>query len=115
ERASLYVRTGCLVLGPRDHAAVRGTKASAELHGLPHSVLAEDEVRARLAFVPAPGDEGVLEEDAGFLRVEACTAAHARWAKASGATLRTRPRVTELDMGGGKVRATFEGGKLLTV
>jgi sarcosine oxidase len=114
ERASLYVRTGCLVLGPRDHAAVRGTKASAEQHGLLHSVLAEDEVRARLALVPAPGDEGVFEEDAGFLRVEACTAAHARWAKASGATLRTRTRVTELDLGGGKVRATLEGGERLT-
>ena len=114
ERASLYVRTGCLVLGPGDHAAVRGTKASAELHGLPHSVLAEEEMRARLALVPAPGDEGVFEEDAGFLRVEACTSAHAGWAKASGATLRTRTRVMELDLGGGKVRATLEGGERLT-
>ena len=114
ERATLYVRTGCLVLGPRDHAAVRGTLASAEMHGLPHAVLEEDEVRARLALVPVPGDRGVLEEDAGFLRVEACTAAHARWAQASGAAVRTKTRVASVDLAGGKVRATLEGGETVT-
>ena len=40
-------------------------------------------------------DEGVFEEDAGFLRVEACTAAHARWAKVSGtAPASARARIT---------------------
>ena len=95
EKVSLYVRTGCLVLGPRDHSAVRAERReSAERHGLPHRVLDEDEVRARHAIVPAPGDAGVFEEDAGFLRVEACTAAHARTAVARGAVLHTRARVT---------------------
>jgi sarcosine oxidase len=110
----LYVRTGCLVLGPKEHAAVRGTRESAELHGLPHQVLSEREVRARLSLVPSSGDEGVFEEDAGFLRVEACTAAHARWAMASGAVVRTHARVAELDLGAGRVRATLDGGEVVT-
>jgi sarcosine oxidase len=108
---SLYVRTGCLVLGPRDHVAVRGARESAERHGLPHSVWNEDAIRTRhAALVPARGDGGVYEEDAGFLRVEECTAAHARWALANRAELRTRARVTSLEVDPGGVRVTLDDG-----
>src|SRR6185312_872734 len=69
ERAPLLVRTGCLTLGPRDHAAVRGSRESAERHGLAHRVMDDEAMRAAFrAIVPSRGDVGVFEQDAGFLR-----------------------------------------------
>jgi len=106
----LYERTGCLNLGSPDHPAVRGVLDSVALHGLQHERLDEDHVRARFSIVPDAGDVGVFEADAGYLRVEACTAAHASWARQLGAEIRTRTRVTALDVGAGSVRATLDDG-----
>jgi sarcosine oxidase len=106
----LFERVGCLNLGPAEHAAIRGVVESVARHGLPHEVLDADGVRARFAVVPRAGDVGVFEEDAGFLRVFACTQAHARWAVASGAELRTGVRVTELDVHASGVTARLDDG-----
>jgi sarcosine oxidase len=106
----LFERTGCLNLGAPDHPAVRGVLESASLHGLPHERLEREQVRARFGIVPVPGDVGVFEQDAGYLRVEACTAAHAARARQRGAEIRTRTRVTSLDLGSGSVRATLDDG-----
>jgi sarcosine oxidase len=108
--ARLFERVGCLNLGPADHAAIRGVVESVSRHGLPHEVLDADGVRARFAVVPRAGDVGVFEQDAGFLRVFACTEAHAQWARARGAELRTGVRVTELDVRAGGVRARLDDG-----
>jgi sarcosine oxidase len=112
ERAGqrLFERTGCLNLGAPDHPAVRGVLESASLHGLQHERLEDEQVRARFGIVPVPGDVGVFEQDAGYLRVEACTAAHAAWARQLGAEIRTRTRVSSLDLGAGSVRATLQDG-----
>jgi len=108
---ALFVRTGCMTLGPPEHEAIRGVQESVALHRLPHRVLDAGEIRARFpAMAPAPGDIGVLEDDAGYLHVEACTRAHARWAAALGADLRTRAHVVDLRVGNGEVRATLAGG-----
>jgi len=106
----LFERTGCLNLGSPEHPAIQGVVESAARHGLSHERLAEDDVRARFSIVPAAGDLGVFEQDAGYLRVEACTRAHARWATEAGAELRTRTRVAALDVGAGSVRATLDDG-----
>jgi sarcosine oxidase len=108
--ARLFERTGCLNLGAPDHPAVRGVLESASLHGLAHERLDDEHVRARFGIVPVPGDVGVFEQDAGYLRVEACTAAHAAWARQCGAEIRKRTRVTSLDLGSGSVRATLDDG-----
>lgn len=115
ERAGtgLFERVGCLNLGAPDHAAIRGVLESVERHGLPHARLGADEVRARFPMVPRPGDVGVFEEDAGYLRVEACTRAHVDWALASGAELRTRARITSLDAGPAGVRVTRDDGSVV--
>jgi sarcosine oxidase len=115
ERAGrrLFTRVGCLNLGPAEHAAIRGVLESAERHGLPHRCLTEAEVRARFSVVPAPGDLGVFEEDAGYLAVEACTEAHLAWATARGAE-RRQARVTALEITASSVRATLDDGSSLT-
>lgn len=113
-REPLFERTGCLSLGAPDHPAIRGVLESAAQHGLPHERLDEDGVRARFSVLPAAGDVGVFEQDAGYLRVEACTRAHARWAVEAGADLRTRTRVTALTIRPGSVRATLDDGSTLT-
>jgi len=108
----LFTRVGCLNLGPPAHPAIRGVLESAERHGLPHAVLREDEVRARFSVVPEPGDQGVFEEDAGYLAVEACTKAHLEWATACGAEVR-QARVTAVEVAASSVRATLEDGSSL--
>src|SRR5262249_1283178 len=108
ETSPLFVRTGCLNLGPADHPAIQGVLASVRQHRLPHARLDADDVRRRFpAFEPTPGDVGIHEEDAGYLRVEACTAAHARLAVARGAELRARTSVAKLSLMTGGVRATL--------
>jgi len=109
----LFTRVGCLNLGPASHPAIRGVLESAERHGLPHQRLVDAEVRARFSVVPAAGDLGVFEEDAGYLAVEACTQAHLDWATACGAELR-RARVTALEVTGSPVRASLDDGSSLT-
>ncbi|HEY8086562.1 MAG TPA: N-methyl-L-tryptophan oxidase [Polyangiaceae bacterium] len=111
---ALFVRTGCLNIGPPGHPAIAGVLASVARHGLPHQHLQADELRARFALEPAAGDEGIFEEDAGFLRVEACTRAHARRAQSCGAELRTRTPVCALDVTAGGVRATLADGETLS-
>lgn len=110
---ALFERVGCLNLGPADHPAIRGVLESVERHRLPHARLAEEDLRARFAVVPRPGDVGVFEEDAGFLRVEECTRAHLAWALGSGARLRTRTQLTRLDVEPRAVRAHLDDGSVL--
>jgi sarcosine oxidase len=112
--APLLVQTGILNLGPADHPAIRGVLESATQHHLPHARLSADDVRARFpAFVPAPGDIGVYEDDGGYLRAEACTLAHARLALARGAELRTRTTVQALAVDASGVRATLHDGEVI--
>lgn len=109
---TLYVRTGCLNLGPEGHADIAGVMASVRAHDLPHERLDAAAVRTRFpAFDPSPEHVGVFEEDAGYLRVEACTEAHARLAVKRGAELRTRTKIEHVTINAGEVRATLAGGE----
>jgi len=111
---TLFVRTGCMTLGPPDHAALRGVLESVTRHHLPHDLLTEREIVQRFpALVPSPGDVGVFEADAGYLHVERCTRAHARWAVSMGAELRTRVRVIDLRLDG-EIHATLSDGSHVT-
>jgi sarcosine oxidase len=85
----LIETTGGLMLGPPDGGVVRGTLASARLHGLPHEVLDASEVRRRFpAFTIDDGMIGVLDKVAGVLFPEDCIRAHAAAATQAGAELR---------------------------
>ncbi len=110
----LYVRTGCLSFGPRGHASLDGVRASVDQHGLPHEVLSASRLRERFpAFAPGPDDEGIYEEDAGFLRVEACTRAYATIAREDGAELVTGVRVSALELAKGRVTAALSNGRVV--
>src|SRR5262245_36796802 len=81
--------TGGLTLGPPDGGVVKGTLASARIHGLPHEVLEAPEVRRRFpAFSVEDGKIGVLDKVAGVLFPESCVRAHAAGATRAGAELR---------------------------
>ncbi len=107
----LFVRTGCLNLGPPSHPDIQGVLRSVEQHRLAHTRLDAEDVRRHFpAFTPSPSDVGVHEEDAGYLKVEACTRAHAELAVARGAELRTRTTVTAVALDSDAVRVSVAGG-----
>lgn len=114
ERASgraLLRRTGGLMLGPADGELVRGSRRSAEAHGLPHEVLTPAEVRRRFPDFRLPeGALAVFEPRAGYLDPEACVRTLLELAAARGAELRTGVTVRGWDAEGSGVRLhTTEG------
>jgi sarcosine oxidase len=87
--ASIYLKTGGLMLGTRSGAITSGTLASAAAFGLAAEVLESPEIRRRFpAFDPGPDVVGVYEARAGSLSPETAIAAALGRAAASGADLR---------------------------
>ncbi|HWL95617.1 MAG TPA: N-methyl-L-tryptophan oxidase [Phycisphaerae bacterium] len=85
---------GCLNIGPRDHACIRGVEQSARDHQLPHEMLAAPEIARRWPiFKPNADDIGLYEQDAGFLLPEACLRAHSAHAIRHGAVVHTGEEV----------------------
>ena len=86
----LFVRTGGLMIGPKEGELVRGARASAEEHGLPHELLTSSEVRQRFpGLAPDPDAVALLEPRAGVLFPEACVRGMLSSAARHGADLRT--------------------------
>ena len=84
----LLTETGGLMMGPPDSEVVKGSLASAKLHGLDYQLLSEVEIATQYpAFSPPPDTVGLLEPRAGFLRPEKCVCAHLKQAKFYGADL----------------------------
>ncbi|MBN8851408.1 MAG: N-methyltryptophan oxidase [Sphingobacteriales bacterium 50-39] len=76
EKASgkkLFLKTGGIMLGDKDTAVVRGSKLSADTHGIPYEYLDSTSLRQRFpAFRPADDTVGLLEKEAGILFPEEC-------------------------------------------
>jgi sarcosine oxidase len=88
-RTELLRLTGGVFIGPADGALVSGSLKSAQLHGLPHTLLDGAEVRKRFPALHARDDEMALYEDqAGVLFPERCIQAHLDLAAAAGAQLK---------------------------
>lgn len=86
--AAVRTRTGGLVLGRADSAAVRGSRTSAEQWGIPHELLTAAEVRRRFpTLAPAADEVALFEPAAGFLRPERAVSAHRDLAGRAGAEL----------------------------
>ncbi len=108
----LFVRTGGLMIGPEEGELVRGARASAEQHGLPHELLTSAEVRSRFpALAPEPRAVALLEPRAGVLFPEACVRALLRSAACDGAELRTGEPMLSWRMEGGVVRVATAIGE----
>jgi sarcosine oxidase len=88
--------TGSLDAGPAGSDCFEGSRRSAELHALPHQVLAGSEVNQRFPAYHLPDDHGaVLQPDGGFLLSEQAIVAHVVAAQALGAEVHARERVLE--------------------
>jgi sarcosine oxidase len=117
--ASLITITGGLMIGPANGVVVTGTLQSATEHGLAHEVLDPAAVHSRYpAFELADHLVAVLDPRAGFLRADACNAAHIDGARRAGAEARFSEGVTRWAADGTGVRVdttagTYFAGRLL--
>jgi sarcosine oxidase len=106
----LLVTTGSLEGGPEDGPTFRGALEAAELHDLPHEVLAAAEMRRRYpAYAGFDASTRVVHQpDGGFLLAERTILAHVNGALAAGAELRFREPVLGWEPAGDGVRVTSE-------
>jgi len=97
----LYYPTGLLEIGPVDGIVIPGVQRSAAEFGLPIEQLTMAEARYR--YPGLQGDESwtvLFEKDAGYLRVEACVAAHLKSAMQEGAELLMEQKVLDWNIDG---------------
>ncbi len=88
--------TGGLYLGRADRDFVGGALRAAEVHGLPHELLAHHQLAERFPQFRLPADHvGLYEPTAGFLRPQQVIRAQAEAALRHGARLQGHERVLE--------------------
>lgn len=86
---SLLRETGGLFIGDPNGQVVRGSRESAQVHGVPFEQWNRAELAQRYpVYTPRPGAVGFFDPRAGILDPEACVAACLDRAAARGATLR---------------------------
>lgn len=92
----LFERTGLVEAGPTDGVVIPGVLASAREHGLSIDELTRKEVAERWPGLDGDADwKFVVENNAGFLRVESCVEANLAVAERLGANLRFQQRVQQ--------------------
>jgi sarcosine oxidase len=110
--AELLTLTGGLAIGRPDGRLVTGVVASARQDNLPHRLLSAAEMdRLYPQHRLDPGDIGVCEEDAGFLRPERSIDAAAARAEALGARLMTETEVIVVERSGDGVAIETSRGR----
>ena len=114
----LYV-TGTVDAGPEGSRIFEGSLSSCLQYGLPHEVLAADELRRRFPAYRLPaGHMAVLQPDGGFVASERAIVAHVGGAQRAGAEIRAREKVLSWAIRGGRAiveteRARYEAGRLV--
>jgi sarcosine oxidase len=107
----LLTITGGIDAGAEDSATVSGSLASCALHDLPHERLDAGALARRFPGYRLPDTMvGVYQSDAGILNPERCVTAYVASARALGADVRTRERVTRWDAEDGAVRVETDRG-----
>jgi sarcosine oxidase len=108
----LYTKTRGITIGAEDGALVRGARASAEMHKVPHRVLTAPQIHRYFPGLQ-PFDEmvGVVEERAGVLFPEECISALLGRAAKEGADVKTDAVVLGWDAGDGGVRVRTSAGE----
>ena len=102
---TLYLRTGGVMIGAPDSELVRGSLASAKLHGLPHQLLDAAGIRQRFSMLHAEdGMVGVVEPRAGVLFPERCIEAQLKLAQQAGAALHRDEPIDRWERDGERVR-----------
>lgn len=111
----LFHQIGLFIAGAADCESVSGTLLAARMHRLPIEQLAPDEARRRFPGYHFPDEFAIVcEEQAGYLEVEACVAAHIEAAARRGAELHTEETVMSFATEGGGVRVRTDRGEYLT-
>ncbi len=93
---TLFRRVGALMVGDPDGEVIRGTLASARLHGIPHRRLSARELRIEVPRLRVPAEQvAIYEEGAGVLFPERAIEAALADARSHGAEVRTGTEVTD--------------------
>lgn len=80
--------TGGIMIGKQNSVVITGTRASIEIHNLPHEILSANDIRNRFPAFNVKDDEiGLLEKEAGYLVPELCVDAYRNMAERYGAEL----------------------------
>jgi sarcosine oxidase len=116
--ASLMTCNGGIVISSAAKTSINhvenffaNTVAAARRFGIEHELLDAPAIRRRFpAFNIADDEYGYFEPSAGFVRPEACVAAHLAVAQGLGATLRCDEIVRGFDISDGAVTVTTEKG-----
>ncbi len=112
----LLVRTGGLFFGPADNQELIGIRGALTKHGVPFEELGPAECERRFPqFRLQPGEVGVFEHEAGYLRASACVRANLRLARKWGARVRERTRVERIEPRAGGLLLALAGGESLEV
>jgi sarcosine oxidase len=117
--ATLFLRTGGLMIGADTGELVPGVLASARAHHLPHEVLSSDALAARYPqFRVDRSMIAVSEDDAGILYPETCIRAFLEGARTAKAELRYGESAQEWTCGSEGVRVStarerYSGGALV--
>ncbi len=97
-RTEILTVTGVLQIGAPDSKIVSGTRASCDMHGLPHEILDRDAMKRRFpAFALEEGDVGLLDPQGGYIRPEAAIMSYLKLAAEDGAILHFGERVVAID------------------
>lgn len=108
----LFTRTGGLFFGPADLTAAISRVLRG--YGVPIDDLDPAMCARRFPGLRLlPGEAGILEREAGFLRASACVRANLRLAAAHGAQVRARTVVEALEPHPGGIRLVLRGGESL--
>lgn len=108
----LLERTGGVMLGTPESRVVRGALASAERWRLPHQLLERAELQRRFpALLPAPGQVGLLEPEAGVLAPERAVLCQLREAADSGAELHFGERLLDWESVGASISVRTDRGR----
>ena len=90
----LLIVTGSIDASPADGEVFTGSKASCDIHHLPHEVLDHRELKARFPGYRLPkGIMALYQPDGGFLLSERCIVAHVMAAQELGAEVHGQEHV----------------------
>ncbi len=107
----LFERTGLLQVGSPESEVIQGVRSSAAEHDLTLEEFTPDQIHERLPILNiSPEHIGLLEAEAGFLRVEHCVAAHLAQAKKRGATISSDEKVESWSASDGAVEVVTDRG-----
>ncbi len=111
-REPLFARTGGLFFGPSDHPELTSIRRALAENGIAYEELDPAACAKRFPHLRLqPGESGVFEREAGYLRASACVRANLWLAMAHGARLRARAQVEAIEPHPGGITLTLAGGE----